>query len=153
MNIDWVPLPSGRNKMNFICNQNLEMYHGKTMAKGGGSLPGPGWIQTATEMTFLGLNQPPIFCSGSSMVCEYSTYQLTLSGLWGTFVNCIQSQCLQTRTQWFTIQASILVVSAFCSFVPRHQYTSRDKHLASKVSFMSDKCTYKEMRTKHSDIP
>ena len=31
------------------------------LQKGGGPLPGLGSIQTATEMTFLGLNQPPIF--------------------------------------------------------------------------------------------
>ena len=33
------------------------------MAKGGGSLPGTKWIQTATEMTILGLNQPLILTS------------------------------------------------------------------------------------------
>ena len=30
------------------------------MTKGGGEPDGTRWIQTATEMIFLGLNQPPI---------------------------------------------------------------------------------------------
>ena len=42
------------------------------MAKGGGPLPEPRWIQSATEMTFLGVNQPPMFlqCLTSSIILQ-----------------------------------------------------------------------------------
>ena len=39
----------------------LETLIGQRVAKWSGPLSGPGWIQTATEMTFLGLSQPTFF--------------------------------------------------------------------------------------------
>ena len=59
--------------MNFICNPIRSLFtrklhwkrcvpsNTKPLQKEGGPPPGPGWIQTATEMTLLELNQPPIF--------------------------------------------------------------------------------------------
>ena len=77
MNIAWVPptlwhkyaitkwilfatkfMPFARN---LDWTKDVTLNHGKNLATGGGPLPGPEWIQTATEMTFLGLNQLPIF--------------------------------------------------------------------------------------------
>ena len=49
------------------------------MAKGGGPPPGP-----ATEMTFLGLNQPPIFYSDIYIYIYLSVYT------WLTLPNQIQ---------------------------------------------------------------
>ena len=77
MNIASVPPPFWRNvqlqnefhlhQIHCLLEPSLDkrcipLNHGKTMAIGGGSLPGPGWIWMATEMTFLGLKiQTPIF--------------------------------------------------------------------------------------------
>ena len=62
MNIVRVTLPFGtkmQSQINFICNPIVRNGQGvwpHTFAKGGGYPPGPGWIQNATNMTFLGIN-------------------------------------------------------------------------------------------------